>query len=57
MDDCISLASGREHHCSWFQEDRGLYRRMGCTDAGLFSVIRLQRDSRPPWCPASARVD
>jgi len=54
MDDCISVASANGASLLLVSGGRGLYRRMGCVDAGLFTAIRLQRDSRLP--AVSSRV-
>jgi hypothetical protein len=48
IDDCLSVASAQGVSLVLISGDRGLYRRMGFMDTGLFSVIRLERDNRPP---------
>jgi GNAT superfamily N-acetyltransferase len=48
VEDCISAAAAQGASLVLISGGRGLYRRMGCIDAGLFTVIRVQRNSRLP---------
>jgi GNAT superfamily N-acetyltransferase len=48
MEDCIAAASARGASVILVSGGRGLYRRIGCIDAGLFRVIRMDRASRRP---------
>ena len=54
VDDCMAVAADRGASLVLVSGGRGLYRRMGCIDAGLFTVIRVERNSRLP--PVSCRV-
>jgi len=54
VDDCVAAASAQGVSLLLVSGGRGLYRRMGCVDAGLFTVIRVGRDCRLP--PGSCRV-
>jgi GNAT superfamily N-acetyltransferase len=48
MDDCVSTACAQGASLLMVSGGRGLYRRMGCVDAGLFSVIQVRRDGKVP---------
>jgi GNAT superfamily N-acetyltransferase len=48
MDDCVGAARAQGASLLLVSGGRGLYRRMGCVDAGLFSVIQVQRGGRVP---------
>jgi GNAT superfamily N-acetyltransferase len=54
VDDCVDAALTQGASLLLVSGGRGLYRRMGCIDAGLFAVIRVRLDSRLP--PVSCRV-
>jgi GNAT superfamily N-acetyltransferase len=54
VDACVSAASVRGAELLMISGGRGLYRRLGCVNAGLFTLIRLRRESRLP--PVSCRV-
>jgi GNAT superfamily N-acetyltransferase len=54
VDDCAAAALAQGVSLLMVSGGRGLYRRMGCVDAGLFTVIRVRRDGRLP--PVSTRV-
>jgi GNAT superfamily N-acetyltransferase len=47
-EDCIAAALARGASLILVSGGRGLYRRIGCIDAGLFRVIRLGRAGRHP---------
>ena len=55
MDDCIAVASAQGASLLLVSGGRGLYRRMGCIDAGLFAIIRLTHDSRLPTISCRVR--
>jgi GNAT superfamily N-acetyltransferase len=55
MDDCVSTARAQGVSLLLVSGGRGLYRRMGCVDAGLFSVIQVQPDGRAPELSCQVR--
>jgi hypothetical protein len=54
VDDCVAVASAQGVSLLLVSGGRGLYRRKGCVDAGLFTVVRVRRDGELP--PVSCRV-
>ncbi len=55
MDDAVSHAVSNGASLALISGGRGLYRRMGCIDAGLFSVTELARGGRQPDIEVEAR--
>jgi hypothetical protein len=55
MDDCVSTARAQGVSLLLVSGGRGLYRRMGCVDAGLFSVIQVQRNGKLPEVACQVR--
>ena len=55
VDDCMSAAGAQGASLVLVSGGRGLYRRMGCIDAGLFTVVRVERNSRLTRVSFSAR--
>jgi GNAT superfamily N-acetyltransferase len=53
-DECFAAASARGASLMLISGGRGLYRRIGCIDAGLFQAVRVDRTSRFP--EAACRV-
>jgi GNAT superfamily N-acetyltransferase len=54
-EDCIAAASARGASVILVSGGRGLYHRIGCIDAGLFRVIRMDRASRRPEVSCQVR--
>jgi hypothetical protein len=54
-EDCIAAASERGASLILVSGSRGLYRRIGCIDAGLYRLIRMNRASRRPEVSCTVR--